>query len=299
MKRAIIIGASGFLGKHLFKELKNNDLEVFAVEHSKRLKIDDNYKISGGIRALHSNLIDEIHPDLIFHCARPSLPKFKRTGRILAAQIAKRNNKFLLSQLRNSSSKPLLLFASGSLMYGNSSDAHTEKSPLNPISYARQYHTGEKPILQSFAGDQYPTCMFRLPWLLGAGSWFKWFYLDPINKQKIIPETVPADNLMEIVDVRDAAELMVKYGQAGIKGIYNIPSEKPMTSGAFNKLVSEIYNVIPNKIEKVFPSGLEKEALEAFSSNISLKTGFREILDDYTYRPIAESLKDIKDLNWE
>ena len=85
MKTALIIGASGFFGSHLLEELQKNQVEIFAVEHNRPIAPASQIKVlKGGIAAVTSKLIDEICPDAVFHCARPTIPKLRKTGRILA-----------------------------------------------------------------------------------------------------------------------------------------------------------------------------------------------------------------------
>jgi nucleoside-diphosphate-sugar epimerase len=295
MKKAILIGASGFLGQHLLDVLLENKIEVFVIEHkNKTQKSLGSDIVKGGISSINSKLIDQIKPDVIFHCARPSIPHFKWAGRKMAARIAFHLNKKLLSELHKSKQKPILTFASGSLMYGNSDQPHDENAPLNPLSFAKQYFKGEDPILKA-THTGYPVQMLRFPWLLGNGSWFTWFYLELAKKFGAIPGFDKMNNKMHIMDVRDAAKLMYLYAQNAIApGIYNICSDTIVEQKEFVEQVSSIFGVPIKNYKIIFPKGLETEAIEAFNSNIILKTNFPEIINQYSFIPLTKSLKDIK-----
>lgn len=294
MKKAIVIGASGFLGKHLLKALNDEAIQVYAVHHKSPVVVEREYQINGGINVLDHNLIDKIAPDYIFHCARPVLPRFKRAGRFIAAWIAWRKNDRLIKQLNKSITKPLLVFASGSLMYGNAEEAHAEESPLKPISYAKQYFHGEKPMLRAIRNGEYPVCMLRLPWLLGSGSWFKWFFLNIMRNKQFVPLYSSENNSMEILDVKDAARLIIQYANSGKKGIYNLPGKEAYSSSDFYSAVSKIFEMPLQEYNEIFPDGIEKEALEAFTSNIALATNFPDLINVFSYRTLDESLKEIK-----
>lgn len=290
MKRVVLIGASGFLGSHVLKELKLQGIEVFAVQNKSPLDENEVQLIRGGIRALTKKRIDEIQPDVILHCARPSMPRFRQLGRKMAAAKAYLNNKWLIRQLQESESKPKLLFASGSLMYGNSDHSHNEDSPLHPISYARQYFRGEMPLVNAIRDGSYPIAMLRFPWLLGDGSWFKWFYAENAKKHHAIPGFGDMQNKMEIIDIEDAAKLMLRYANANLNGIFNV-FNKPVTQAEFLRLVSKNLKLPIKDHSEIFPRGLEKESIEAFTSNIILSTKYPKILDAYSFSPIQETLK--------
>lgn len=292
MKKVILIGASGFLGRHVLQELLEQEFNVYATQYNTQLDDEGITLIYGGTKVLKRKLIDTIQPDVIIHCARPVMPKLKRLGRYWAALVAYRNNRRLLKRLDRSNSRPLLVFASGSLMYGNSPTAHNEDAPLNPISYARQYQRGEKPIRKAIDDGDYPVAMLRFPWLLGNGSWFKWFFLGTAEDYLALPMFGDGKNKMEIMDVKDAAKLMVLYAKAGKKGIYNI-YDKAITQQEFVDAVSEEVKLRVKDYQEIFDESLEKETLEAFTSNILLKSKHPEVLKSFKFKPLQESLDEI------
>jgi nucleoside-diphosphate-sugar epimerase len=298
MKKIVVIGSSGFLGRHLLEELKSREVQVYAVKHKNPIKeVDHNFQISGGIKSINDELIDKINPDVIFHLARPVMPRFKKWGRKLAALKATRLNRNLLKNLNKSTAKPLLVFASGSLMYGNSSNPHLEDSPLNPVSFARQYFKGELPIVEAANSGTYPVQVFRLPWLLGNGSWFRWFYLENIRKSKSIPKFGDGKNHMEIIDVRDAVKLMAKIAFGSeIHGIINLPSLGAITQQQFLEKISEALHARIVDFKKLYPGRLEVEVFEAYTSSIVLGTKYPKLFDDFEYSGLEDSLNRLKNV---
>jgi nucleoside-diphosphate-sugar epimerase len=292
MKRVVLIGAAGFVGGHVLSMLKQQDVDIYAIQNKTPLPDEGIHVISGGIRALTKGFIDSIQPDIIYHCARPVMPRLRRTGRRIAAFQASSLNKYLLKQLKASRSRPFMVFASGSLMYGNADLPHDEDSSLNPISYARQYYRGELPLLKVVEEGSYPIGVLRLPWLLGEGSWFKWFIMENARKHNAIPGFGDMQNLMEIIDITDAAKLMICYAEAKMNGIYNIYNQ-PISQKEFLITVSERFNVPIQDYTRLFPGGLEKESIEAFTSNITLISKHKSILQAYKFRTLQESIDKI------
>ncbi len=294
--KIIIIGASGFLGKYICEEFIKQGFDLYCVVHKSELKLLQPVNIiNGGIKALTSNVIDSIYPLLVVHCARPSYPKLRKLGRILAANKAKNLNKNLLLQLQNSNSKPKLIFASGTLSYGNSDSPVYENAPLNPLSYARQYIKGELPIVRCCSVNKYPIIILRFPWLLANGSWFKWFYLQNITNNSKIPMFGSGTNKMSILDINDAAQLTVKYAlQKNLIGIYNIFSKNIYTQTELVNHIKEVFNTKEVLYTTIYPNKFETEALEAFTSSINPHSNFMDILNNHKFISLRESLENIR-----
>lgn len=218
---------------------------------------------------------------------------------MIAGMMARKYNRKLIAEMKASDSKPLLVFSSGSLLYGNSGSAHKEDQKLAPISYARQYYRGEIPFMKCIEKGDYPISLFRLPWLLGPASWFAWFYLGPMERQKAIPLFGAGENIMEIIDIRDAAELMIRHAEAGHTGTINIPGASAVSQMEFCRMVCGLFDVECLDHHKIFSSRLEKEALEAFESNILLESRYEGKITDFSHRDVKASLKEIKDGTWD
>jgi len=295
MHRVIVIGGSGFLGSRVLQELVKRGYRVFATQNKNPLPVHAQINpIEGGIAALTAKKIREINPLTIFHCARPTFPRLRKWGRWLAAEKARRLNKQLLHEIKESGLSPGLLFAAGSLSYGNGSVAHDERSPLNPLSYARQYLRGERPFLKNPHAYPHPVLVLRFPWLLGDGSWFSWFYLKNIRHKKPIPQFGNGENHLSIIDANDAAQLMVLYAEKGIGGgVYNIFSPQVYNQKEFLELVRQQFGCEIADYTHLYGHKIEKAALEAFYSNILLTSKYMDILNEFPFTTIPETLKKI------
>jgi nucleoside-diphosphate-sugar epimerase len=295
MSRVLVIGGSGFSGQCLLKELVKGDHEVFAIRNNSPIAGSSEINlIPGGISAVGRQLIDELKPEVIFHFARPKFPRLRKAGRILAAHLAAFHNRQLIKELERSKHTARLVFASGSLMYGSSSFPFDEDAPLNPVSFARQYYRGEAPILQAIKEGRVPVMVLRLPWLLGKGSWFEWFYLKPMISARAVPLFGRGDNFMEVIDMKDAAALIIRYAFENEKpGIFNLLTAGAVTQSEFAETVSGVSELPVSDYCEVFSGRLEKEVLQAFSSDIRLTTRYPDLIKDRYYTPLAESLSGI------
>ena len=135
--------------------------------------------------------------------------------------------------------------------------------------------------------------VIRFPWLLGSGSWFDWFYVRPMKNAHCVPLFGAGANLMEIIDIKDAIMLTLKIAKGEEPGVFNMVSAGPVTQLEFASAISRLSNLPVCDYRKVFEGKLEKEALEAFSSNIPLKTKHSDIFKDHHYIPLDETLREI------
>lgn len=292
MQTVVIIGGSGFLGSKVLEELASQGYNIVAIENKSSIVSNSSIKvIKGGIKALTSSLIREINPVAIFHCGRPTFSRFKKLGRRIASQKAALLNRNLLTQIEKSGTNSTLIFASGSLAYGNGNEAHMEDSPISPLSYSKQYIVGEMPILKSIGKSKFPVMVLRFPWLIGNGSWFGWFYHQNALTHGKIPQFGSGDNLMSLISVSDAASLMVAYSKQNQgSNVYNIFSPHIISQKDFLGIISNKYDCEIVDYKELYPGGLEKAAIEAFESNIIMGSNFRKILDSYTFMTIPESI---------
>ncbi len=272
MKSVILTGASGFLGAAVHRSLLKQGWEVHALQHTRPVgQLPGTTILAGGLEAIDARLIDRVRPAAILHCARPTMPRLRSLGRYLAAWKAASINRKLLREVTASATSPPLFFASGSLVYGNSDRPHGEDAPLRPVSYARQYHSGEMPLLDALRAGHPVLTILRYPWILGEGSWFAWFYRKPALEMGFVPLFGEGSNRMTIVSLAGAAETMVRCMENGPgTGIVNILSHVVLTQKEFAEKVALHYGAKVVPFREVFPKGIGKAEMEAFTSNILL-----------------------------
>ncbi len=293
MQSVIVIGGSGFLGTELVSTLLKKKYRVYVTQNKTIINVKPRLVvINGGINAITVKRINEINPVAIYHCGRPTFARFRKYGRKLAAIKANWLNRILLKRIKYSGTKAPLLFASGSLAYGNSNNPHDESANPNPISYAKQYLYGEKPILEAVKLSDPRVMVIRFPWLLGDGSWFSWFYKSNIIDSNSIPLFGDGSNKMSIIDLSDAAELLVKYAESDLLGnVYNIFSPLSITQYQFLQLLKQQSGSVVVDNRKLYSKGLEAAVNEAFTSSIMLKSKYMSILNKHSFIDIDSSLK--------
>jgi len=295
MKKVLVIGGSGFIGRHLVHELAVQGFMVYVMVHRNPVpSANEINPIRGGISAVDRKLIDRLGPDVVFHVARPSFPLLRKPGRMLSARYAEYLNRRLLHEIESSQRKPDVVFASGSLMYGPTPMPVYEDQPLHPYSFARQYYRGELPLLDALHQSRVNVKIIRFPWLLGKGSWFEWFYMEPVRKYGTIPLYGAGNNKMEIIDISDAMKLTVRIADEDFKyEICNLVTSGAITQLEFASTLQTVLTLPVVDYREFFKRKPEKEAIQAFSSSIELATRHQDLFSGFQYTPLEATLRQI------
>ena len=144
MKRALITGASGFVGKHLIKELESNGYEVFAYDRDKMNLLD--------YEAVHS-ILRKIRPDYIFHLAGIAFVPTSWTDPKLVMEVNTIGSLNIFEAVRSTGLNPVIQIAGSSEEYGL---VHEDECPINENNVLRPMSTyAVSKIAMDFLGYQY------------------------------------------------------------------------------------------------------------------------------------------------
>lgn len=286
MAKAFILGGSGFLGKKLTKELVRSPYDITALVHSNRnIGLHNSIKtINGSLETFDWKRLESDPPDIIFHAARMS--GSNRKSRQLAAAKNARANSRLLAWLRNLDNPPLLVFVSGTLVYGTHDDQPVDEAQHpSPISFQREYFYAEQPVLHLQKNNQLPIIIVRPSWIYDHGSWFRAFYEKYMQKKAAVPIYGKGSNLMAFVHVRDAAAMTSHVAQFGEHGeIYNLYTEPAIRQREFAEMLAAQSRLplrhVPHWWLKI---RFDKAVSEAFSFSLNLRTHHQKIWKNYKF----------------
>ena len=275
---ALVLGASGFLGQSVVRRLIEEgwQLRLLLHKHVPERLPRGLQVIRGGLNAVTPR--DE---EVVFHCAR--LRGNRSWGRYWAAWRGKQANLRIARNL----GKTRLVYASGSLMYGDCGDTPVfEDAPLRPTSYAREYVIAERPFLNA------PVMMFRPGWILGPGSWLEWFYLQPAEQTGAVPLYGGGRNLMSIIHRDDCAAAMIHVARHGNPGVYHPPSTAVVTQRQF---VEQLASELRLTIREVSLAAKERAVREAFTASINLQSRHTELWQNFVprFRDLRTALQDV------
>jgi nucleoside-diphosphate-sugar epimerase len=283
MQNIWILGGTGFIGKALVNKLSGNSqyLLHLLVHKNVPYRFLEPFNIfTGNLEDFNFKWMEKYTPHIIIHLAR--FGGRNSLTRYLASKNGAKANWRFINFLCSMKEPPMVVYVSGSLMYGN--QVADEYSMLSPISYARHYIRAEEPWLGVQATKLLDVRMARPGWILGPNSWFKIFYWNYFVQTGKIPLYGNGNQLMSLIDLEDCAGQIINLAENGSKGQnLNIYSGYPVSQKLFAETLANHLNTSIDPIsEKKLVQCYGKTVAEALNSSIHLQTKFTELLNKYT-----------------
>lgn len=229
MKRALITGISGFVGRHLREELLRTGWDVFGFDI--RLAGEDVFVGDLSDRSALARAVADCQPDTVFHLAgiiKSQDPQAYYTSNLFGTLS-------LLDAVLQMEKRPKVVLASSSAVYGLTKSARpiTERSPLRPVTeYAVSKVAQENAALRYHYAFGLDVVIVRMFNLLGPGqspdlacsAFARQIALAEISEQtEIFTGNLAAKR--DFVDVRDAARAFALLAEKGAAGqTYNVCS---------------------------------------------------------------------------
>lgn len=214
--------------------------------------LEDLNIFSGSISDFDPQWFNKYPPDVIFHLARPAGSFY--IIRTLAARKAAKANERLINIIDNLPHKPVVIYVSGSLMYGPQEPDNLafENTAINPTSYAKHYIVGEMPWINTQKEGSLDIRFARPAWILGPASWFREFYWNYYKQTGKIPCFGEGTQLMSLVQLEDCSRMINQLSLTGSKSQnLNIFSGDPITQSGFSNAIARKLNTSIHQISKV------------------------------------------------
>lgn len=244
-----VAGGTGFLGRQIVRELLANGHRIsLLIHHNLPEEFQSKCDIyHGNITSFSWSDLEADLPDVIIHLAR--IPGRFLPGRLSGGIRGWYANHRLLSWMKNRETPPVLLYTSGTLVYGSKDDLPVDETfPIQPISFQKYYSLAEHPILNELNGSL-PVRIIRPPWVFGAGSWFTSFYYKPMQEEGYVPVYGTGNQFVTLIALEEFARIVGCISEAGTgNDIYNTVSNQPVRQHQFARLLSEISGLPERRI---------------------------------------------------
>jgi nucleoside-diphosphate-sugar epimerase len=223
-----VLGAKGFIGRHLVRQLATLDLECYAPNRDESL--------------LHKNL------GTIMYCVGLTADFRSRPFDTVAAHVGTLNE-----VLKNCDFDSLIYLSSARVYDGQKSPAHEDDAlTLNPLKGDHLYNIskamGESLTLN--CGRQ--TRVVRLSNVYGddyaSQNFLVTIMRDAILKKQVVLQT-SLDSERDYISVRDVVRLLVKIATEGHQRIYNLASGANVSHRALTTKLSEVTGCVVKTIE--------------------------------------------------
>jgi len=282
-----VLGGTGFIGKALINRLSQNSQYLLNLLVHKNIpyKFLEPFSLfTGNLETFDFTWMEKYPPDIVFHLARLGGSNF--ITRKLASIKGTKANRRLINFFTSLKKPPIIVYVSGSLMYGNQEMGSwaDENSKLSPVAYARYYKLPEIPWIEAQAKNLLDIRFARPGWIIGTESWFKIFYWNYYRQKGKVPLFGDGRQLMSLVQVEDCAGQILNLAENGIKSQnLNIFSGPPVSQEVFANTLASMLNTTMEIIPvKKLKNKFGKIVAEALGSSIPLKTNFPELSNQYT-----------------
>jgi nucleoside-diphosphate-sugar epimerase len=250
-----VLGGSGFLGTPLVRRLAQEGVRITCLVHREPVLSADVRVVRGSLDRFHWRRLEEDPPDVVIHLAR-----IPGRGGLRGALTRLRNrlaNERLVLALTAWARPPLVVFVGGTLAYGSRGhDEVTERTPVAPTSFSRDYHRAEIPWLRAQRTSDVPVIIARPAWVLGAGSWFDAYYRRVLRSERVVPLYGSGENWMSLVHVEDCAGLLYHMArQATPMSVVNVFVGPPLRQAELAERLAQL-TALP--IRRVHESDLER-----------------------------------------
>jgi nucleoside-diphosphate-sugar epimerase len=295
-KNVWILGGTGFIGKALIKQLSLSDeyLLHLLVHQNIPYKFLEPFSIfTGSLENFDLTWLENYPPDIVFHLAR--LGGSNAISRSLSSSKGAKANERLIRFLSGMNNPPIIVYVSGSLMYGPQGNGKVanELSELKPVSYARYYYRAEEPWIKAQSSEKLDVRFARPGWILGPDSWFRFFYRDHFLRTGKVPLYGDGNQLMSIIHLEDCASQIVKLAEKGQKNQnLNVFSGAPVSQKHFAEMLASHLNA---EVELIPVTKLQKKygrtVTKALTTSIPMTTNYPELCKSDSFRyPDAESM---------
>ena len=284
-----VLGATGFVGRNLIQELldhyRDNPLvQIVAVGHHRidPMVMERTHFLMMPLNKIEKRWIERFPPSYLYHCAR--MAGSNDFQRRVASARGEQANIRLKKMLENLTSPPVVIYCSGTLMYGNNKAPVDESAPIRPISYASKYERAERPWYKK--SEKMDIRMAFPAWIFGGDSWFMNFYLKPAKALKKVPIYGDGNQQMSLIHVQDVAGQLIHIAEQGIKSNhYNVFGTELITQANFAQSVA---NEIDIETEILSSDEIEtkygKTVQEALTSSMPIKTQYINWRASYKFK---------------
>lgn len=295
-KNIWILGGTGFIGRALVKHLASSqDYRLHLLVHQNiPYQLLEPYSVFvGDLQDFDLSWLEIYPPQIIFHLAR--MGGSNTISRRLSSWKGAKANERLIEFLQRLKTPPVVVYVSGSLMYGDQAMGvlADENSRLNPVSYARYYYRAEEPWLKAQRSGEMDIRLARPGWIIGPDSWLKAFYLRPFLRTGMIPQYGNGHQLMSVIHLEDCAAQILNLAENGKKNQnLNVFSYPPVSQKDFAHILAAHLNA---EVETIPLPTLKKlvgqTVADALTASIPMTTNFPEITSSCSFRyPDAASM---------
>jgi len=261
LKRVLIIGATGLLGRAIIFENKNEKIEIIGGYFpDKKFKTLDLLEKKYFLDIRDKNLLKEIirkeNVEIIINCASLANVDYVERNQEEAYQTNFVGTKNIVDLCREFNVKFVQI--STNAVYDGDNPPYNENSERNPINYYGKLKVMEEDYVMENLKDYVivrPILMYGWNDELERENPFTWqLRLQKENKEIMLVDDIYCNPLL----VNDCAKIILKIIDKNLNGVFNIAGSEIVSRYEFGLKIAELTNYDKSKIKAV-PNSYFKE----------------------------------------
>lgn len=236
MKKILVTGASGFIGRHLAERFKSNDLYT---QDLTKTQIGKFYRFNLKEKNSINISIKAIKPEYIFHCAATIKRDEREREEIFEVNV--QGTKNLIGALKKEKIKLFVYFSSGEVCAGGKSPLN-KNSPYAPLSpYSESKIEGERLVKESGL----PYVILRPILVYGPGQTGRMFIpqlIETAKKGEVFKMT-PGEQKRDFIyvgDLIDLCEILIANPNKVNGKTFFVSAGNPISMGEVADIASEL-----------------------------------------------------------
>jgi dTDP-4-dehydrorhamnose reductase len=266
--RVLIIGASGRIGKEIYKIFDNDINKLFfnvfgtycnhPLSELEKLDITDIESVK--------NLINKIKPEIVIHAAGMVYPIKCEENKKLAWKINVIGTKNLLECCKDIGSK--IVYISTDYVFDGKNNPYDELDQTNPLNYYGQTKLESEKLILSI--NEY--LIIRTAWVNDVEKNSSSFIMQVINSLKNNEVfSVPFDQYGSPTITSNLSEIIFELIQKNQKGIFHVTGLTYIDRYNFAIKIAEVFLLNRKLIKKISTAELNQKIKRPLEVNLDLK----------------------------
>ena len=264
--RVLIIGASGKVGKEIFKNLKNKDgkstYDVFGTYYTNQIEGLEQLDITN-LSAVEK-VLEKINPSVLIHTAAITYPLRCEENRELAWKINVEGTKNLAQCCKKNNCK--MVFISSDNVFDGKNGPFDETRKTNPLNYYGETKVESEKIVSDTDGY----LIIRTAWVNDVEPNSRSFIMQVINSlQNNNIFNAPEDQFGHPTYSNNLAEIIIELVKNNSEGVFHVTGSTYVDRFHFAKKIAKAFCLNPEMVHKT-TTNLHQSHTRPMEANMKL-----------------------------
>ena len=264
--RVLIIGASGKVGKEIFKNLKNKDnkstYDIFGTYYTNQMEGLEQLDITN--LPVVEKVLEKINPSILIHTAAITYPLRCEENRELAWKINVEGTKNLAQCCMKKNCK--MVFISSDGVFNGKNGPFDETHKTNPLNYYGETKVESEKIVSET--DDY--LIIRTAWVNDVGPNSHSFIMQVINSlQNNNIFNAPVDQFGHPTYSNNLAEIIIELVKNNSEGVFHVTGSTYVDRFHFAKKIAKAFCLNPEMVHKT-TTNLHQSHTRPMEANMKL-----------------------------